>query len=57
MFSAALSSGHAGPDASLGAGPRAARNAGLLESLNAAVDELRQLFGPDSTAETHSRRS
>ena len=35
------------PDASLGTDPHAARNAMLLESLNAAVNELRQLLGPD----------
>jgi penicillin amidase len=37
------------PDASLGADPRAARDAVLLESLSAAVNELRQLLGPDPT--------
>jgi penicillin amidase len=35
------------PDASLGADPRAARDAVLLESLAAAVNELRQRLGPD----------
>ena len=38
------------PDASLGTDPRAARNSMLLESLNAAVNELHQLFGPDPSA-------
>jgi penicillin G amidase len=35
------------PDASLGTDPRAARNSMLLESLNAAVNELHRLLGPD----------
>jgi penicillin G amidase len=35
------------PDASLGTDPREARNSVLLESLNAAVNEIRQLLGPD----------
>lgn len=35
------------PDASLGTDPRAARDAVLLESLGAAVNEVRQLLGPD----------
>jgi penicillin amidase len=35
------------PDASLGAEPRTARDALLLESLSSAVNELRQLLGPD----------
>jgi len=38
------------PDASLGADPPAARDALLLESLGAAVNELRQILGPDSTS-------
>jgi penicillin amidase len=37
------------PDASLGAEPRAARDAVLLESLSAAMKELSQLLGPDPT--------
>jgi penicillin G amidase len=37
------------PDASLGTDPRAVRNAVLMESLNAAVNELRQILGPDPT--------
>jgi hypothetical protein len=35
------------PDASLGTDPRETRNSVLLESLSAAVNELRQLLGPD----------
>jgi penicillin amidase len=35
------------PDASLGADPRAGRDAVLLESLASAVNEVRQLLGPD----------
>ena len=35
------------PDASLGADPGVARNSVLLESLKAAVNELRQSLGPD----------
>ena len=35
------------PDASLGTDPGEARNSVLLESLNGAVNELRQLLGPD----------
>ena len=38
------------PDASLGTDPRAARNSMLLESLNAAVNELHRLLGPDPSA-------
>jgi penicillin amidase len=37
------------PDVSLGSDPRTARNSVLLESLNAAMNELRQLLGPDPT--------
>ena len=37
------------PDLSLGSDPRAGRDAVLLESLAAAVNELRQLLGPDPT--------
>jgi penicillin amidase len=35
------------PDTSLGTDPRAGRDAVLLESLSAAVNEVRQLLGPD----------
>jgi penicillin G amidase len=35
------------PDASLGTDPRASRDAVLLESLSAAMNEVRQLLGPD----------
>jgi penicillin amidase len=37
------------PDGALGADPEAARDAILLESLQAAVDELAQRLGPDMT--------
>jgi penicillin amidase len=37
------------PDARLGADPRAARDQLLLESLSAAVSDLKQRFGPDMT--------
>jgi penicillin amidase len=38
------------PDAALGADPGAARDAILLESLQAALAELKQLLGPDMTS-------
>jgi penicillin G amidase len=38
------------PDAALGADPGAARNAILLESLQAALAELKQLLGPEMTS-------
>jgi len=38
------------PDVALGADPGAARDAVLLESLQAAVAELKQLLGPDMTS-------
>jgi penicillin G amidase len=38
------------PDGALGADPKAARDAILRESLKAAVDEVRQLLGPDAAS-------
>ncbi len=43
------------PDSRLGADPIAARNAIVLESLEAALDELRQRLGPDMTTWTWGR--